>query len=460
MRFFVFHVHGAALESALTDEHNTTTSPPEPAHTYTFEYETINLVKKVIDPAGASLYQEFTTTCYGALGYSVETNYRDRRGSMWRYESYRPDPINNHQHFQLSAIENPLDEIQTFDFNTANLLAEYRDALGRGWSYVYDAMGNRLSAEDYPVNNRDHAWTYDQYNNVLTYADPLGNVTTYRYHYQDNPPPATGYPTLLTKITEPPALPGGNAADTVMEYFIGDGSACAPDAGAPPDECKHGLLKRVLDPNLVYTLIDYDTLGQRLFYGEGVRHDGDEDESFDYVYRDHSFYDSRSRMFSSNWDCASGVAARGGTGGSGGDISSDSKNNRTNVTCIGVFSGLIDPPTPPPYLPQLPSNSVGPQLPLPSADWSGVYDGLGRLKNEKTAYEFGPNSLLCNYVSCEHLKTNAYNELNLRTAQGTTLDEQDASISRNFAYTHLLDVGANGHALSRRRKLVCQHWDK
>ncbi|MBI4717243.1 MAG: RHS repeat protein, partial [Planctomycetes bacterium] len=255
--------------TSITDKRNPLANPAEPTNTYTLTYDG-NQVATITDPTpqtGSPLTQQFATTCAGGIFMpDVFTAYTDRRGAEWVYHSVRPNPETSPENGPIAAVQNPLGNIQTFVHNINRLLAAYRDPLGHGWDYGYDAQGNRNLATD-PLNTaRTHQWTFDAYNNVKTYTDPLGNVTGYRYHYEDV---SGGYKTLVTKITEPPDGQGNPAADTVMEYYL----ATPPiDCGSNPGSahCKHGLLKKVTDPNGVVTTFDYDGFGQQSKYEEGV----------------------------------------------------------------------------------------------------------------------------------------------------------------------------------------------
>jgi YD repeat-containing protein len=87
------------------------------------------------------------------------------------------------------------------------------------------------------VAGRVRSWTYNQYGQVLTEKDPLGNTTTYAYY-----------------------------ADTTAEHTMGDLQTVTNAAGKVTRYTKYGKTGRVLeqiDPNGVTTLNTYD-LRQRL----------------------------------------------------------------------------------------------------------------------------------------------------------------------------------------------------
>ncbi|MCH8147932.1 MAG: RHS repeat protein [Planctomycetes bacterium] len=247
---------------------------------YVFEYEghvtrDPNALRNVTDPLNTQ--QFFHVVGDGLFRFHVD--YTNRRGYVWAVESWQPLPEVLIESPPVAAILNPLGQRTTLDYDTDRNMIRYTNALGNAWTLTYDANGNTTSLAS-PLHIKGEffhkqIWAYDEYpegdplegqifNNLTSYTDAEGNVTTYKYA-------EVGFPKLLTSIVEPETVPGEGTALTRFEYYIAPFSTttCNPTGEPDNNECKHGQLETMTDPNHVVTSFDYDRWGQTHFYREG-----------------------------------------------------------------------------------------------------------------------------------------------------------------------------------------------
>ena len=277
---------------------------------------------------------------------------------------------------------NPLGERTSFQYDGNRNRSRFTDALGNTWRLTHDGRGNTTSiASPLHVTGEffhKQVWAYDEYpegdplagqifNNLTSYTDAEGNVTTYNYA-------EVGFPTLLTSILEPETVPGEGTAITRFEYYIAPFSTptCNPTGEPDSNECKHGQLERITDPNTVVTSFDYDRWGQTHFYREGQ-------VGGIPVFEMRTETDSGSRTF---------IVERGAggarSGSSTGRINYNQNSHTTGGVCLAAFRS---------------SSSGAGTVPLPfctpdfdefltSADWDATIDPMCRTKHMEIELTF------------------------------------------------------------------------
>ncbi|MCH9035188.1 MAG: RHS repeat protein, partial [Planctomycetes bacterium] len=275
-----FQYDGAGRISQIRDKYDPNDlNTPAPGW-YVLEYDAFltrdaDALRKVTDPLNTQ--QFFNVGGDGPFRFHVD--YTDRRGNKWVYESWQGLPEALIESPPVAAIVNPLGERTSFQYDGNRNRSRFTDALGNTWRLTHDGRGNTTSiASPLHVTGEffhKQVWAYDEYpegdplagqifNNLTSYTDAEGNVTTYNYA-------EVGFPTLLTSILEPETVPGEGTAITRFEYYIAPFSTptCNPTGEPDSNECKHGQLERITDPNTVVTSLDYDRWGQTHFYREG-----------------------------------------------------------------------------------------------------------------------------------------------------------------------------------------------
>ncbi len=345
---------------------------------------------------------------------TVDTTFTDRRGQDWVYRSIREDmtvyPING----PLAWIDNPLLQRDSLQWDASRNMTQYTDALGHQWSYTYDARGNLLTAAS-PLPDEVETWTYNSVNAATSYKDQYQFTTEYRY---DLP----GYPTLLTEIIEPPDGQGSGSAHTYFDYYVGPPlyGTCAPE-----EECKHGKLKEVIDPNGVVTALDYDEAGQLEYYREGQ-------VAGQYIFQTYTHYDSGSRLTSS----ISGEPTRSASGGT---LSYNANNHPISSRCAYArVTGPTPPGIPQPrggvVFPDLPTDDA-PTLPGMSAEWTdATYTGMGRL----TGMDI---TVSVNGIPYDRKPRADYDELGVATHRQVQTGEAGTSFTRAFDASYDLGTG-------------------
>jgi|HubBroStandDraft_6_1064221.scaffolds.fasta_scaffold02149_4 RHS repeat-associated protein len=144
---------------------------------------------------------------------------------------------------------------KTFD-NYGNVLT-VTDELGNVTSYTYDSNQNMLS-KSVQANSglATTSYTYNSFGEPLTITDPLGNTTTNTYDAHGN---------LLTVIA--PA-PNGNTAASVTQFAynsLGELTQITDPLGRPTKltYTSAGLISTITDPQQNVTTYQYDTFGNR-----------------------------------------------------------------------------------------------------------------------------------------------------------------------------------------------------
>ncbi|NOS99671.1 MAG: hypothetical protein HOP29_03500, partial [Phycisphaerales bacterium] len=196
---------------------------------------------------------------------------------------------------------------------------------------------------DYDDENSDPA----KWNNVKKYTDATGIETLFFYE-------ANGIDkTALTRVTLPPAEPGGSTSDILLTYYFSG-----------------GLLESVTDANGVRTEYDYDGYGQ-------VNRETEGSSSGDRVRIDHSF-DSLGRPILSTRRGLCGTGAPSAPSGSGTDgLVWNSNNLLLEASCgmPAIFAPSCDVQGSPEFLT---FGSIGSTF---DAAGASDYDTVGRLKH-------------------------------------------------------------------------------
>jgi RHS repeat-associated protein len=79
-----------------------------------------------------------------------------------------------------NGATDPAGSVST-EFNAQLDAVSFTDATLHKWTATYDARGNMLSRTAPAPLSYSESWTYDGFNNPLTYVDARGNTTTYGY---------------------------------------------------------------------------------------------------------------------------------------------------------------------------------------------------------------------------------------------------------------------------------------
>lgn len=150
--------------------------------TYTYGYNTDDLLTSITDPAGHTVMQ----AAYDSYGYvtqhtdaegrkatfsraTLETDYTDANGGVWT-DLYHGSVLRN-------RID-PLGNVTTYQYDAKLRLTDVTDGAGRHTAMTYDSAGGLLSRTSGGVTQ---SWTYDAAHNVSTYTDGRGAKTTYGY---------------------------------------------------------------------------------------------------------------------------------------------------------------------------------------------------------------------------------------------------------------------------------------
>ncbi|NOT01258.1 MAG: hypothetical protein HOP29_11590 [Phycisphaerales bacterium] len=368
--------HSASKYTAITYEDaarkliNRITDKNGDAYNYVYSSGGSGRLTRVCDPGYYSVCANLADTGHrqildyvsGTAQIDPRTVYTPRRGTAADV-TYTFKSINTG--FALKTIQRPFTS-DTFVYNSRYDVTSRTDSAGYIWSWVYDARGNVTRATAPNATHQD--WDYDdensdpaKWNNVKKYIDATGIETLFFYE-------ANGIDkTALTRVTLPPAEPGGSTSDILLTYYFSG-----------------GLLESVTDANGVQTEYDYDGNGQLLTEREGT-------VPGDRVTMNHRFDDLGRNLQSWRSGSCGTVAPSEASGAPGGGNSFSLLGKLTASSC--VYSSFPAPSCPssidPPWLDfrgggeGLTSSS---DMQGTDGNGTGDYDPVGRLKHADTAF--------------------------------------------------------------------------
>ncbi len=287
---------------------------------YTYAYDIDGVLETVTDPtpaSGTAKTQGLARTAND--GNRVSAFYTDRRGNVWRYDHWADATI-AFPDGNITFVTNPLGDVRSFFYDGGRNVDTSIDERNNLSEWTYDFSGNMTSATDPLLNVQ--TWTYDAVNNVTSYTDGEGNTVSFLYEKPE-------YPTLLTKIIEPPAGNPLATAETILEYHLPDPTLGIRCGESTDPGC--GQLATVIDPNGVVTLFEYDLWGQLAIYGEGIPESGGGGgaaAASGAVFQKHSTRGSGGETTSSS-----------SSGGGSGDVNSDGEGRPTSTVCLPQVSG-------------------------------------------------------------------------------------------------------------------------
>ncbi len=186
--------------------------------TWTYYYNNVGIIEKVIDPLGNETEQSHNHVTSTSMEWEEDAN---GNRTTYTYDADgnvtgKTDPLGHTWQYTYMAGTNrvetetdPLGLVTKYQYdangNLTKVIRDFGGTLENARTYTYDARGNQTSAAD-PLGNvtqyqyDDHGsltrmtdplghattYTYDSRNNRLTQTDALGNTTTYTYDLMGN----------------------------------------------------------------------------------------------------------------------------------------------------------------------------------------------------------------------------------------------------------------------------------
>ena len=166
-------------------------------NTWTYYFNEVGLIERVIDPLGnvEQQYPNMVTstsleweedangnrTTYTYDGDGKVTSKTDPLGNTWQY-TYVTGGM------RLETETNPQGVISNYEYdadgNRTKVIKDYGGVSQNTTTYAYDAQGNLTSVTDALGNTTQYE--YDANGNLARITDPLGNVTMYTYDSRGN----------------------------------------------------------------------------------------------------------------------------------------------------------------------------------------------------------------------------------------------------------------------------------
>ncbi len=115
---------------------------------------------------------------YDAYGNNTRI-IRDYGGALQNQIIFTYDSIGNQ-----TSVTDPIGNTTTYEYDVNGNLTKLTDPLGNITTYTYDSRGNRLTGTDADGNTT--TYTYDLLNRLISVTDALGNTTTYTYDANGN----------------------------------------------------------------------------------------------------------------------------------------------------------------------------------------------------------------------------------------------------------------------------------
>jgi YD repeat-containing protein len=177
VRYGYVTVAGKVVMSTFTDERG---------KVFTNSYDAGGYLTKITDPNGNV---EFTNS-YDALGRVLTQ--ADALGNVSTFSWSAGDGVlsftdasgavrmHDYNGNVLMSRTDPAGSSAT-GYNAALDATSFTDPSGATWTATYDARGNMVSRTAPAPLSYVESWTYDGFNNPLTYTDARGNTTSYAY---------------------------------------------------------------------------------------------------------------------------------------------------------------------------------------------------------------------------------------------------------------------------------------
>ncbi len=156
------------------------------AKVWTYAYDVNGFVVTETDPLGNV---QFTNT-FDAVGRVLTQKdqlnnlssfvYDDGAGTTTVTDASGAVTVYNRAGNVPRGVAGPAGSTST-QFTGALDASSFTDALGQLWSATYDSRGNMLTRTAPAPLSYVESWTYDSFNNPLTYTDARGNTTAYTY---------------------------------------------------------------------------------------------------------------------------------------------------------------------------------------------------------------------------------------------------------------------------------------
>jgi len=145
-------------------------------NTWTYNYNNVGVIEKVVDPFGNVTEQAPNKVTSTSVDWKEDAN---GNRTTYAYDA----------HGNVTSETDPLGDTATYTYIAGtNFIATGTDPLGRVTKFEYDAKGNNtriISDFQGPLENTT-LYTYDSQGNLLTETDPLGRTTRYTYDSMGN----------------------------------------------------------------------------------------------------------------------------------------------------------------------------------------------------------------------------------------------------------------------------------
>lgn len=166
-------------------------------NTWTYYFNEVGLIERVIDPLGNVEQQHPNMVTSTSLEWEEDAN---GNRTTYTYDgdgkvTSKTDPLGNAWQYtyvtggaRLETETNPQGVVSKYEYdadgNRTKVIKDYGGASQSTTTYAYDAQGNLTSVTDALGNTTQYE--YDANGNLTRITDPLGNVTTYTYDSRGN----------------------------------------------------------------------------------------------------------------------------------------------------------------------------------------------------------------------------------------------------------------------------------
>ena len=167
------------------------------AHTWTYYFNDLGIIEKVIDPLGNVKQQHHNKVTSTSLDWQDDEN---GNRTSYTYDADgnivgKTDPLGNTWTYtyvagtgRIETETNPLGVVTRYEYdengNRTKLIRDFGGVLENATTYTYDGSGNMTSVTD-PLANTT-TYEYNANGNPTKTTDPLGNITTYTYDGMGN----------------------------------------------------------------------------------------------------------------------------------------------------------------------------------------------------------------------------------------------------------------------------------
>jgi RHS repeat-associated protein len=171
-----------SLLSSITDSNGRTTG---------FTYDNLNRITQIIDPAGMK-----TALIYNPEGLLSSLIYPDGSAWTYRYDSsgriiLKTDPLGSTTSYiydsegRMIQATDAGGNVKTISYDRMNRTSTVTEWNGGIWTYKYDSYLNVQTEITDPIGGIKRK-VYDDYKNLLSETDELGDTTTYHYDAEGN----------------------------------------------------------------------------------------------------------------------------------------------------------------------------------------------------------------------------------------------------------------------------------